>query len=354
MTTAHAGDLTGRILVLGGYGAVGATVTTALGTWFPGRVVPAGRNAARVRALGGVRVDAADPVTLRRALDDLGDIAAVVLCAEPPDATVARICLERGVHLVDVGATPRLLEAVARLHPLAADTGATAVLSVGVAPGLTNLLARRVHEAVGGADRIDLTVLLGSGERHGADAVRWTVEGLGAPVTAHPRRISLPGHGTRTAHPFPFSDQHTLPGTLGVREVTTRLCLDSRALTALLFGLRRAGLGGLVRRPAVRRALTAAFLRVHSGGEAFAVRADAWRDGRHAASSFTGTGQSRITGLVAALVTRELLSGTLPPGVHHVEQLPALFGPSGPSRPCGLGLQLAQYGVALRDTGTTR
>ncbi|WP_234330869.1 saccharopine dehydrogenase NADP-binding domain-containing protein [Streptomyces sp. NRRL F-4474] len=308
-----------RIVVVGGYGAVGATVAATLEGWFPGRVVVAGRDEARARLLGGVRADVADPDGFRRTLEELGDVAVVVLCVEPPDTGVARVCLERGVHLVDIGATRRLLDGVADLHDLAAGAGATAVLSVGVAPGLTNLLARRVHEAVGGAERIDLTVLLGAGERHGADAVRWTVEGLAGPVAEAPLRTTLPGHGRRTAHPFPFSDQHTLPRTLGVEQVTTRLCLDSKPLTTALFGLRAAA-----RRPAVRRALTAAFSRIHLGGDGFAVRADARRGDLHAACAVTGREQSRMTALAAAYATRALLTGALPVGVHHIEQLPAL------------------------------
>jgi hypothetical protein len=314
----------GRVLVVGGYGAVGSVVADSLAEWLPAGVVPGGRDAARVRELGGVRVDVSDLEGFRRVLDELGDVAAVVLCAEPPDAGVARACLERGIHLVDVGATPHLLDAVSALHPMACEAGATAVLSVGVAPGLTNLLARRVHEAVGGAEHLDLTVLLGSGERHGTDAVRWTVQGLAEPVTARPRRISLPGHGTRTAHPFPFSDQHTLTRTLGVPTATTRLCLDSRPLTGALFAARRTGLLRGARRAGVRQALTGVFSRVHLGGDPFAVRADARRGGHHAALALTGHGQSRATGLVAAYVTRALLTGTLPAGVHHIEQLPPL------------------------------
>ncbi|WP_234383091.1 hypothetical protein [Streptomyces dysideae] len=167
-------------------------------------------------------------------------------------------------------------------------------------------------------------MLLGSGERHGGDAVRWTVEGLAEPVTARPRRTALPGYGTRTAHPFPFSDQHTLPRTLGAPEVTTRLCLDSRPLTATLFALRRTGLLRAARRPGVRRMLTGAFRRVHLGDDGFAIRADARQGDRHATYALTGHGQSRVTGLVAAYVTRELLTGTPPTGVHHIEQLPTL------------------------------
>ncbi|WP_106399808.1 saccharopine dehydrogenase family protein [Actinocorallia populi] len=313
--------ISGRVLVAGGYGAVGSAVSAALGEWLPGRVVPGGRNAERAREHGGVRVDVTDPGGFRRVLEELGDVAAVVLCVEPPDVGIARACLENGVHLVDVGATPKLVRAVSGLHGKASAAGATGVLSVGVAPGLTNLLARRAHEAVGGAERLDLTVLLGSGERHGGDAVRWTVEGLAEPATARARRAFLPGHGTRTAHPFPFSDQHTLPHTLGVPDVTTRLCLDSRPLTAALFALRRAA-----RTPSARRLLTAAFQRVHLGGDSFAIRADARNADRTSSHALTGNGQSRVTGLVAAHVTRALMAGTLPPGVHHIEELPSLAG----------------------------
>ncbi|MFI2720771.1 saccharopine dehydrogenase NADP-binding domain-containing protein [Streptomyces collinus] len=327
MTTVKSGGApAGRVLVVGGYGAVGAVVTATLAAWFPGRVVPGGRDEVKARRLGGVRVDVADPEGFVQALDELGDVAAVVLCVEPPDAGIARTCLERGIDLVDIGATLRLLDAVADLHDVAVAADATAVLSVGVAPGLTNLLARRAHEAVGGAEHLDLTLLLGSGERHGGDAVRWTVEGLAEPVTARPRRTALPGYGTRTAHPFPFSDQHTLPRTLGVSEVTTRLCLDSRVLTAALFAARRTGLLRAARRPGVRRLMTGAFRRVHLGDDGFAIRAEARRGDRHATWSLTGRGQSRITGLVAAYVTRELLTGAPPAGVRHIEQLPDLTG----------------------------
>lgn len=347
----------GRVLVVGGYGAVGTAVTSCLGGWFPGRVVPAGRDAERVRRLDGVRVDAGDPEEFRRVLDRLGDVAAVVLCVEPPDAEVARVCLERGVHLVDVGATAGLLDAVAGLDPVAVSAGATAVLSVGVAPGLTNLLARRAHEAVGGARRIDLTLLFGTGEHHGTDALRWTLAGLSEPVRAAPRRVRLPGHGTRTAHPFPFSDQHTLPRTLGVPRVTTRLCLDSRPLTAALFAARRAGLAGPLARPVVQRRLARALGRVRVGGDGFVVRVDAWGGGawrgdaapcgrraswgesdRHAAYALTGRGQSRVTGLVAAHAVRVLMDGALPPGVRHVEELPPL---------AALPESLAGHGVRL-------
>ncbi|MFH8371195.1 saccharopine dehydrogenase family protein [Streptomyces sp. NPDC018031] len=319
-----AGRIAGRILVVGGYGAVGATVAATLGAWFPGRVIPGGRDEAKARRIGGVRIDVTDLGGFRKTLDDVGDVAAVVLCVEPPDAGVTRMCLDRGIHVVDIGATRRLLDATEELDDLATEGQATALLSVGVAPGLTNLLAHRAHQAVDGAERLDLTLLFGTGERHGADALRWTIAALGEPVQARPWRTELPGYGTRTAYPFPFSDQFTLARTLGVPQVTTRLCLDSRPLTAALFALRRSGLLRMARRPGAGRVIADVCGRVHLGEDGFAVRVDARNGDRHAAYAVTGREQSRVTGLVAAHATRELLGGALPPGVHHIEQVSAL------------------------------
>lgn len=322
-----------RILVVGGHGAVGAVVTRTLERWYPGRVIPAGRSAA-------VRVDVTDPAGFVQVLDR-HRVGAVVLCVEPPDAEVARACLDRGVHLVDVGATEHLLAQVERLRP---EGAATAVLSVGLVPGLSNVLARRTSDELGGADRIDIAVLLGAGERHGADAVRWTIAQLAAerPRTGT-RRIALPGHGPRVVHPFPFSDQHTLRRTLGVGDVSTRLCLDSAPVTALLFGLRRAGLARAARSPRVLRALTTALTRVHlGGGDGFAVRVDAHRGDERRTYAVTGRAQSRATGLVAAHVTRELLTGGLPTGVHHLDQLDDLASLPERLAPDGIRLWTAQ------------
>ncbi|WP_433476707.1 hypothetical protein ACQPZP_06410 [Spirillospora sp. CA-142024] len=115
-----------RVVVLGGYGAVGREVVAGLRGHVP-EVVVAGRDLAKAR----------------------------------------------GVHYVDVSASREVLAGIAKLDRLATERSATAVLSVGLAPGITNLLAREF----GGAD-LDIGVLLGSGERHGPSAVEWTLDSL--------------------------------------------------------------------------------------------------------------------------------------------------------------------------------
>ncbi|QWF82645.1 hypothetical protein HUW46_06084 [Amycolatopsis sp. CA-230715] len=297
--------------MFGGYGAVGKVVSGTLGEH---EVVVAGRDAAKAT----IAVDVADPAAVRRAIDG-ADV--VVMCVERANAEVARACLERGVHYVDVSASEGVHDSIIRLDEVAVANGATAVLGVGLAPGLTNLLARRCADRLETPAALDIAVLLGLGEHHGDDAVRWTVAHLADRATARRKRVHLPGFGARTAFSFAFSDQRSLARTLGVA-ATTRMCFDSRAATRALFALRSAGVFAAIRRLRLERALIAAFSAVHFGSDRFAVRVDvAGAGGEQVSATATGRAQSRATGIVAAHVVRLLGEGS-PPGVRQIDELP--------------------------------
>ena len=310
------------VLLLGGYGGVGRPAALRLAEWFPGQVTVAGRSLSQAQelvrhsagALDAMSVDVSAPDQLARALDGA---RVVIMCVERANEQVARACLERGVHYVDVSASESILEPIAALDGVAAEAGAAAVLSVGVAPGLTNLLARRCLDGGFAARRVDVTILLGLGEHHGADAVRWTVAGLAERPAVGRRRAVLPGFGPRTAFWFPFANH----GGLGV-PVTTRLCFDSAAATWAVFGLRGARFFALARRLGLERALTAVGARAHLGSDRFVVHAAAVdAEGRQVWHAVAGREQGRVTGLVAAYVARALLNGEVAPGVHHIDQV---------------------------------
>ncbi|GAA2299460.1 hypothetical protein GCM10010402_67660 [Actinomadura luteofluorescens] len=89
-------------------------------------------------------------------------------------------------------------------------------LSVGLAPGVTNLLAREA----GGGD-VEIGVLIGAGDRHGPSAVDWTLDSLASLGESWRMRFPAP-YGVRTVHRFPFSDQYTLPGASARGSASTR------------------------------------------------------------------------------------------------------------------------------------
>ncbi|WP_432513529.1 saccharopine dehydrogenase [Kineococcus sp. SYSU DK001] len=321
------------ILVVGASGAVGSRVARALAPEFGRDVVLVGRREGPLRELAarlGTRWSAADlddPAAVRRLARG---VRVAVLTVEGPVAA-ARALLEAGAGFVDVGATPAHLARLTGLDATAREHGATGVLSVGLAPGASNLLAHEAAAAVGGAARVEITVLLGAAERHGPAAVRWTVDSLLDPAPGAPdETVHLPGpDGTvlvRRARGFPFADAPVVAAALGAR-TTSRLAFDSRPAGAALRAL------GLLRRTPwsgsgrVRSALARSLGRVHLGGDVFTVRADAWSaSGEHAARAVTGHRQTRATAAVTAEVARSLVHGEAPAGVVHLPALPVAAG----------------------------
>ncbi len=268
-------------------------------------VIVGGRHPENARPVPGaipLRVDLTDPAQLDAALDG---VDSVLMCAEPGNVEVARAALARGIDYVDVSATPSVLAGIEGL----AGTDATAVLSVGIAPGVTNLLARHVSSRAPG-EPVRIGVLLGSGEKHGAAAVGWTVDGLGQERGSWEAEFPAP-YGRRVVHRFPFSDQHTL----GLPDVRTGLALDSRAATLMLGIANRPWLARTLHRPMLRPFTERVFGGLHLGGDGFAVTVEAGG----VRASFTGSRQSRATGIFAAHVIRHLPD--LRPGVAHVEDL---------------------------------
>jgi saccharopine dehydrogenase-like NADP-dependent oxidoreductase len=281
----------------------------------------------------------ADPSDAIKSLDGAG---VVVACAETGDAKrdagLARACLERGIHYVDVSASYALLDEIEKLDALAKRRAATAVLSVGLSPGLTNLLARHCVDALGDELRnLDIFVMLGLGEAHGEAAIRWTVENLdkrfeapGVPGTVgsleDSRTTLFPGrYGRRRAYRFDFADQHVLARTLGIERVATRLCFDSAAATRLLALTKRTGVFRALKHRRVRDALVALLSRFRVGSDGFAVKVEA--EGLNGerpelySCSIRGRGEGHATGIVAALVAERLCDSPCEPGVFHIEQL---------------------------------
>lgn len=107
------------------------------------------------------------------------ETSVVVNCVEHNKLAVTQLCLAHSVHYAEVSATVQILRQLEALQVEAERTNATAVLNVGVAPGLTNLLAHHAQSRLGPLARADLFVLLGLGEVHGEAAIRWLLQNLG-------------------------------------------------------------------------------------------------------------------------------------------------------------------------------
>ena len=330
----------GRILVVGGYGEVGAGVSRRLARMFPDRVTVAGRDMGRATSAAA----AAGYGTSARVLDvsrkpigrDLDGVCAVVVCIDQEETHFAESCVSRGIHYIDITARHEFLLKVEALDDQARRAGATAILSVGVAPGLTNLLAARAVQNMMRVDRLDILVEFGVGDRHGRAAVEWTLQNLdavfqvqeaGGPRSVRSfgesRRLNLPGKPAKPAYRFNLSDQNVVVRTLGIPEVSTWVRFSSRALTKLVATLASTSVGRL-RSSRARRLIVWMLGHAYVGTDncGIAVRAlgDAGDDEGSMVLGVVGRGEARMTAIACAETVRQLLSSDPKPGVFHSEQ----------------------------------
>lgn len=336
--------LDGDILIIGGYGAVGRVIALALANKFPGQVIVAGRSYEKARALAQesdekIRPYQVDLTTAHGNLEILDGVAVVVMCLDVPDVQFLQACLQRGIHYVDITAEDAILQQIEALDGVAKANGSTAILSVGLSPGLTNLLARHAQAQFETLHHVEIHGLVGLGEAHGAAAAHWTLQNLNANYTVREngrtRQVSSFGEhkqahfpeglGRRRVYRFNLADQHVVVRTLGLTSVSTWITFDPVLFAWLMAFMRWSGLSKLLRYRWIEDAIVKMSTAVQFGAEKFAIQVEARgeKDGRALSQTYTvsGDGQGRATALVAAQVVKQLFTGTFPAGVFHSEQL---------------------------------
>jgi hypothetical protein len=264
-------------------------------------------------------------------------VALVLVCLDQTDTDFVEQCLARGLCYLDISADYAFLSQVERLDGVARKAGGTALLSIGVAPGLTNLLAAHAYAQMERVDRIDILLELGLGDHHGQAAVEWMFDNLDATYEVRENgraksvrsfgeslRLCLPGASARAAYRFNFSDQHVIGRTLDVPSVSTWIRFEDRLSTWAFAKSSRMGLGRLLRRRWWRRLAVWLFMNVHLGSAMCGVAVRATGRTRDGAKSLTlgvtGRKEALMTAIIAAETVRQAITRDLPPGVHHSEQ----------------------------------
>lgn len=305
------------IVVVGGYGQVGSKAARHLAVERDFPVIIAGRNAERAAACAAQlghgasarRVDLTDPSTYDAVLDGAG---VVLMCADLPDAALVARCLACGIHYVDLTGERRLMKQI-----MALKGDATAVISVGLMPGLSNLLAKHAVEKVPGAKAVETALLLGMGEEHGTASLYWTFGHL-SDTRGHRKFDFGAPYGRRMALRYAFPDQYTLPHTLGIESASSWMCMDSVGMTRLMGLLRQLYIAPIFKNGAVMRSFARMADQPQGGSEGVVLTSrikgayQAW---------IRGAGETRVTARMGAEVAARVAMGDLPRGVYHSEQV---------------------------------
>ncbi|WP_145048485.1 saccharopine dehydrogenase family protein [Paenibacillus xylanexedens] len=331
-----------QIWVVGGYGQVGQMICNQLGQAFPGKVWAVGPRLNRAEEFSRSTNGAVLPLQLdvREHIDPvmLAKVKLVVMCVDQMHTHFVEACAEAGTDYMDITAKYDFLAQVERLHEQMQAKKATAMLSVGLSPGVTNLLVREAVDGMDQTDEVNITVMLGLGEKHGKAAVEWTVDQMNTTyqVTQKGEHAEVASFddgkwidfgeelGRRKAYRFNFSDQHVVARTLQIPTVSTRLCLDSRWITRAMSLAKRLGIFRLLRISSIRNATVKAFGLIPGGEEMYAVKVDAkgWTKGKPIVMEqlIVGQREADVTAAVAAATAEKMYQEKLPPGVFHIEQ----------------------------------
>lgn len=330
------------VLIVGGYGNVGRRIARLLADRLGERLFISGRHASRAARFaktlgGGVRsrtINLELPDTYAPAL---ADVVLVIMCLDTEDLKFAHACIAEGVHYVDITASHEVIERLGFMNDLACAHSSTIVTSVGLAPGLTNLLAKHSAQATD-ARRLDIHVLFGLGDRHGKAALEWMVDRLHRPfeistmqgtrvVRAFEERSHAqfpPPFGERTTYGFDFSDQHTLPETLAVPSVSTWTTYDKAWVARLLSRLAIMGVLRWTRYRFVRHCWVLILGALRCGSDRFAVSVeatDAANERHKIRLTASGTQEAHATAVVAAETAMRVLTSGSPAGVFQLDQL---------------------------------
>lgn len=308
------------ILIAGGYGAVGRKIATVLAAKAGNTVIIAGRSLSRAKAAAltlqaeARAIDLAVPASWASGLEG---VDLVIACIDQTDTAFLAEVSRRGIAYLDVTAGDdffRKAEAMVLTTPV--------LLSVGLAPGLSNLLSVVAAVEMDTVRNIEIGLLMGTGDEHGAAAIAWSTRNMFDPEA--PRDDAMvdfgPDFGLRKAHYMNFADQHVLARTNPGTATITRVTYDSALLSRLLFWLGRRFAGNRTMEKLVERAShVSAF---GSDKCVLSVTATGMRDGHPVAQTahFFGRREAAVTAAVAALMAEELLAGRVPSGVHHSHQ----------------------------------
>jgi saccharopine dehydrogenase-like NADP-dependent oxidoreductase len=135
----------------------------------------------------------------------------------------------------------------------------------------------------------------------------------------------LPGIGQRTAYRFNFPDQHSLPKTLGINSISSRLCFDLEIVTKIFAILKNTGALRIIQRKWAKNLMTQGLKYLNFGSDQFALKVEAFGKNNGASeklsSTILGAGEAQMTGMIATQVAQQIYSGNFPVGVFHIEQL---------------------------------
>lgn len=328
---------TKNILIIGGYGKVGSIISKHLAQYFPNKIIVAGRNLKKAEQLSKTLQHRVIPyqfdISNPKDIKILDEVSLVVMCIDQATTDFVSLCIDKRIHYIDITANQEFIEKTEFLYNRAKQNNITIVLSVGLAPGITNLLAQHCTLKLPNSKFIDIFILLGLGEKHGEAAYRWTFDNIHSTYKLHDKGNTKTVKsftlgkktqliGRRKFYSFNFSDQHILGKSKNIDQAITRIAFDSKLMTNCIALLRKTGLTKIFSNKKVQNILINLFNRLNIGSNIYAVKVISQnKEKQKHECGLQGKDEGKITAYVAVEVVRYLVNNNDFHGVHHIHHI---------------------------------
>lgn len=325
-----------NILIIGGYGKVGSIISRHLVQIFPRKIIVAGRNLKKAEHLAETLAHKIIPYSfdINNPVENtiLENTKLVIMCIDQKNTKFVELCIKRGIHYLDITANQQFIDQIERLDKDAKLNKTAIALSIGLAPGITNLISQHCVNQFSKTTAIDIFILLGIGEKHGEAAYHWTFDNIHSSYNisdngklktiksfTQPKVCNLLGE--RKFYTFNFSDQHTIAKTTNTEQVLTRMAFDSKTLTTLIALLRKSGLTKIFSNKTIQTLFIHLFKKVNIGSDIFAVKAIAKNTSNKTYEcSLKGNGEGKMTAYVATETALYIMQNDLY-GVKHINHI---------------------------------
>ncbi len=332
-----------KILIIGGYGAVGSVISTDLARDFPQKVIIAGRDSSKAQELIEREKLQATPAQIdirwpKMAKVDFHKIHTAICCVEIPGHTaMLEICIAAQVNYLEIGTSWESFEKFFSFKNQISEAGICAIPNVGLLPGLSNVFAYRSLEYFAEIYEVQTYLMLGLGDKHGLDAIRWMLaysnrnfilrnqkdNRLRKSLSEPKKTRFLHETNTRTFYLFDFADQHSIPLTTGAKKAETRLAFDSRWATRLMHLSKGIGFMQLAEKwnPKKIKNLLDKF---KAGSNDFALQVEI--SGQHTNGKTElkllayGQNEAYITGVIGAYAVRQVVDESVKFGLCPIEK----------------------------------
>lgn len=250
-----------RYWLLGGTGKVGTKVANLLSRVSDEIITVSRRKSRNEHSRHHVQADLSEPTTRL----DFGPQDRVINLSEATGTQIVKSAVETGAIFIETAATPTYV--LGNRNTVRELDGPGHLLDcVGVAPGLTNLMARTLMRDQPNTEKLSIAVELGLGDHAGPAATKWFFESLGARYSARTngrwtdtrtadftRKVPfVENRPARIALNFPFVEQSILAQEFeeNTDTVSSLLALSPPWITRVLWIALRLGFGGFLSRQA--------------------------------------------------------------------------------------------------------